>query len=186
MTSRCQSNAAPPLRHVGNAPIGLILAALNQSDDLFWRDKWRQSMPFSPHRDSDTLVLRDCLTHRPRDVLHSLDVVDRPEYAVEAFRLAVASVASLADGQPARALIARLRPNGKVAEHIDIGAYSDATDRYHLAIDDPPEAWIKVGGETVSMRPGQVWAIDKHVAHSAANDSATLPRTHLIVDVWRP
>ncbi len=168
---------------VGEMDVRPIVDVMHAHEDAF-DGSWRSRMPFTPHRDSDTMILRGPPTTRPRDVLHSLEVVDSPMMAVPEFSDAVAQVATLAVGTRARAMIVRLKPNGYVSVHADEGDYADQTERYHVALETKPLAWVVVETERVTLAPGEVWWLDKHQKHAAGNEGETA-RYHLIVDVFR-
>lgn len=167
---------------VGKIDVAPILVAL---DGVSWTEEpWRRHMPFSPHRDTDTITLRGPLSVRPRAIIESLEVVDRPLMECEPIRSAVWGIASLAHKAPARAMLCLLHPGGKVDQHVDDGRYAYLTDRYHVAVQTNDEAWLQVEGERRSLPLGGVWFFEKHKPHSAGNDGET-NRIHLIVDVWR-
>ena len=160
-----------------------VLSALQSIPDAFSGDLWRRQLRHSPHQDSGVLILRGQPTENPRDVLHGLKVVDREIYLTEALHTAVLAVAARSGCRPARALIAKLPPRGKVLPHTDIGLYAEATERFHVALETNPEAWLEFAGERRHFEPGDIWSVDKHVPHCGGNDGKT-PRMHLIVDVW--
>lgn len=168
--------------HVGKIDVAPIVEAL---DGVIWSNEaWRNRMPFSPHRDTDTITLRGPASVLPRAIMESLDIIDRPLMEMQAVRSAVWAVASLAGKAPARALLCLLRPGGKVTSHVDSGTYADLTDRYHVAIETNDKAWLQVEDEKQWLWPGDVWFFEKHKPHRAGNDGDT-PRIHMIVDVWR-
>jgi aspartyl/asparaginyl beta-hydroxylase len=170
------------LECIGKIDIDPILATLETVD---WdSEPWRRHMPFSPHRDTDTVTLRGPESVRPRAVLESLEIVDRPLMKDAAVSSVVWRIASMTHRAPARALLCSLRPHGKVMPHVDEGRYATLTDRYHVVLKSNEDAWLEVDGEKPPMLPGEVWFVDKHKPHSAGNDGNSA-RIHLIVDVWR-
>ena len=91
-------------------------------------------------------------------------------------------VAAELGGTLGRATLVALRPNGRVFPHVDAGAYYRIRDRFHLILRSPEGSPLSAGGETVTMRPGELWAFDNKTRHSADNPSRQ-PRVHLIFDV---
>lgn len=159
-----------------------ILAAMPEFDDIWGEERWRQTMPYTPHKDSETIALRRQPGSRPRDVLHQLASVATRHYACGPLAAALFQVVAHVQGRPARAMLVRLPPGGRVAPHTDTGIYADATERFHLPIITNPDAWMVVDDVKYHLKAGTVYALDKHVEHSAGNDGAS-PRIHMIVDV---
>ncbi|MDP1750679.1 MAG: aspartyl/asparaginyl beta-hydroxylase domain-containing protein [Reyranella sp.] len=85
-------------------------------------------------------------------------------------------------GQLSRAMIVRLKPQGRVFRHIDHGAYYAIRDRYHLVIQSPGGSEMKSGGETAIFQPGELWCFNNKAVHEAFNRSNDW-RIHLIFDL---
>ena len=85
-------------------------------------------------------------------------------------------------GRVGRAALVRLRPRGRVYEHVDRGLYYHLRDRYHLVLRSPLGSRLRAESEEVRMREGELWWFDNRLPHEAFND-ADEPRIHLIVDV---
>lgn len=158
-------------------------AVLARMAHLWQAETWRQKLRLSPHGETRSIILRGPPSTKPRDVLHSLDVIDRPGYGNPEFRTLVEGIASYVGGEPARALIAELPPEARVMQHTDTGTYAENTERFHLALQTNPLAILYCNGETCNVREGEVMWLDKHLPHSAINMGVT-SRVHLIVDVW--
>lgn len=161
-----------------------VLTALYGLQTPFVDGEWRRKVPYSPHGDSDTLVIVGPPSHAPRDVLNSLDLVPTQFSDVAAFKHAVAEVAEIVNAKPARAMIVALHPGGYVLQHTDTGAYAQATERYHVALQTNPATIMVVESESAYFAPGELWWLDKHARHSACN-LGRIMRVHLVVDVWR-
>jgi hypothetical protein len=169
------------IERVGYIEPGPILDALSHAD---WATGgWRARLPFSPHRDSDTLMVRGPAAFTARGVLESREIIDYPLFKEPAVNNAVWTVATIAHKAPARVMAIRLHPGGKVDQHRDRGSYADVTHRYHVALQTNAGAWLMVEGETRHLQAGEVWYIDKHLPHCGGNDGQ-VDRIHLIVDVW--
>jgi quercetin dioxygenase-like cupin family protein len=158
-----------------------ILRMLPELGPAWTEETWRQSLHFSPHRDSETIFLRRQPGNRPRDVLHQLASVCTMHHH-GALANAIEAICRHVGGRPARAMLVKLNPGGRVAPHTDIGIYAQATERFHLPVITNPGAWMRWGSERYHFAPGTVFAFDKHVEHEAGNDGAEA-RLHLIVDV---
>src|SRR6185312_11770638 len=82
----------------------------------------------------------------------------------------------------ARATLVRLKPGGKVYEHIDEGEYYKKRNRYHLVLQSPNGSVLNSGGENVTMRNGELWWFDNKKMHSALNYGDDW-RIHIIFDM---
>lgn len=56
---------------------------------------------------------------------------------------------------------------GEVGQHIDIGSYYQSRDRYHLAIQGTYD--YTVGGETVTINPGDLIWFNNKLSHGTKN-----------------
>ena len=94
----------------------------------------------------------------------------------------IEQLVSSMNGSFGRAVITKLRPNGKIPSHIDDRLYWLLRDRYHLVIKSSAGSLFRAGGEEVRMHEGELWWFDPTVTHSAYNDSEQ-GRIHIIVDI---
>lgn len=161
-----------------------ILAALVALQTPFADGAWRSAVRHTPHQDSDTLEIIGPPTHKPRDLIESLDLVPTQFFDVPAFRECVAAIADMTHGKPARAMLIALRPGGLVQQHADGGAYAYATERYHLALQTNAQSVMVVEDESAFFGCGELWWLDKHARHSACN-LGDFPRIHMVVDMWK-
>lgn len=119
---------------------------------------------------------------------HPVRYVGRPTAIAGALPRTAAFVRALArraHGVPGRAVLVRLRPHGRVYEHVDRGLYYQLRSRYHLVLASRDGSPLRAGGEQVRMQEGELWWFDNRQPHEAWND-ADAPRIHLIVDVLGP
>ena len=90
------------------------------------------------------------------------------------------------NGVPGRAVIAQLKPDGRIYSHIDDQLYWLLRDRYHLVVKCSEKGtWFKAGDEEAYMRQGELWWFDPTVYHEAHNVSDE-PRIHFVIDVLSP
>jgi len=86
-------------------------------------------------------------------------------------------------GVPGRAVIARLKPDGKIDSHIDDGLYWLLRDLYHLVVKCGEKGtWFQAGEEEAYMRQGELWWFDPTVYHEAHNVSDET-RIHFVIDI---
>lgn len=153
----------------------------------------RRDWPGSPHADVDSICLRGPKAWTPEHAFEddtnwlvphegsdSLSVLHH--FTVCAL---VAEMAREHNWNLGRVMLCRLKPGGRIAPHIDEGAYSVAHNRLHFVLQAGRGSLTTVGSQTLNLPPGTVWAFDHQQLHSAHNDD-TSPRIHLIVDIRRP
>jgi len=172
------------LQCLGRIDVGALEAAVVRHAADFGLATFRQSWPGTPHSDTETLYLRMPAAITVESIFESLDCQDGPLMHEPAFADAVAAVSGLVGGEPARAMIVRLRAGGRVARHTDQGAYADATRRFHLSVTTNAQCLMRVGSETAHAEPGEVYFFDKHAPHEVVNEGDT-DRIHLILDIWQ-
>lgn len=79
---------------------------------------------------------------------------------------------------------ARLPAGKSVGEHIDVGFVMCHSHRVHFCITSNPNVLFSVGGEVITMKPGEVWEINNCRMHGIKNQGDT-DRIHLMID-WFP
>jgi GNAT superfamily N-acetyltransferase len=161
-----------------------LASALADHGGMFNDLTWRQDHPASPHPDTETIYLRMPAEITLDTVFHGTEEVEYPAWGIGPLRDAAERLAAHVGGKLGRVMVIKLKPGGRIKEHIDQGSYAAATDRYHLPITTNDRAWLRAGDETVSMPAGSVFWFNKHELHDGANDGDT-DRVHLVVDVYR-
>ena len=87
-------------------------------------------------------------------------------------------------GVPGRAVIARLKPDGRIYKHKDDQLYWLLRDRYHLVVKcGEGGSHFKSGDEEVYMQQGELWWFDPTVYHEAHNTTDDY-RIHFVMDVF--
>lgn len=168
----------------GHIDVRPLVEALPIIEPQYTGGSWRAKLRGSPHGMAETVVLRGPPSSRPRDVLDALHVVtEAVTDTVQEIDDALTALAKLLHADIARAMIVRLPSYAAVTAHIDTGKYADATERYHVPLVTNSRSVVVVEPELKVMETGDVWWIDKHKPHRAANYGET-PRVHLIFDTW--
>ena len=155
----------------------------------------RRSYQGSSHPDTDAIVLRGpkdlskALLCKPEDVTHYGSLTRYHE----TYRLVLKALARLGitgteniKNRLGFVMVARLRPNGKVLGHIDMGDYANRSQRYHITLSDGAAKFnVKKenGWEVVERRQGDFWVFPHKVPHSAVNETDDV-RDELIFDVF--
>ena len=168
--------------HVDTIP---LLAELDAAPEMWLVDTSRQRK-VRCQRHTRNIFLRAPRKPLPPGARNANDVHDsRIAPAAGKFPRALAyceSVAEALGGTLGRATLVALLPHSRVLPHVDAGAYYRIRDRFHLVLRSPGGSPLSAGGETVVMRPGELWAFDNKARHWADNPSGE-PRVHLIFDM---
>jgi len=81
-----------------------------------------------------------------------------------------------------RVLLTKLAPGKRIYKHVDSGDHARYYERFHVVIQATPGCLFIAGGETVTMRTGEVWWFQNQAEHEVVNNG-TDDRIHLIVDI---
>jgi hypothetical protein len=114
-------------------------------------------------------------TDRTRlDAFQDEPALERCEYVPEVLR---------AFACPLRAVrFLSLAPGAVILEHTDGGlSREDGEVRLHIPVTTNPEVELIVGGEPLTLLPGECWYINADLPHRAAN-RGTSARVHLVID----
>lgn len=161
-----------------------ILETLRAAPSVFNEETWRKDHLGSSHTDVETAFIRYPVVKTAYDVFQSEELEDRALYFKPSVKDIILSLANYLRKNPARAIIAKLKPKGVIKTHIDQGKYADMTERYHIALETNSKSYLSCGEESLNIPQGHCYWFNKHIEHSAINEGAT-PRLHLIVDFWR-
>lgn len=172
----------------GNIDISPILAELAAVPQLWHADRSRQRK-VRCQRNTLNIFLRTPRKPLPAGAKNANDVHES-RVAPAARKLPSAlkfceTIAERSGGELGRATLVSLLPGKKVFPHVDAGAYYRIRDRYHLVLKSSRGSPLTAEGETALMWPGELWAFDNKVTHSAENRSGE-PRVHLIFDILPP
>lgn len=80
-------------------------------------------------------------------------------------------------------LIAKLKPNGVAAKHVDSGEFLEPIHRLHIPLQTNPECMYQIEGGDVNMKVGSMYEIGNQRRHGVINSGAS-DRIHLIVNVY--
>lgn len=84
-----------------------------------------------------------------------------------------------------RIMIVKLDPGGSVPPHIDTGSYFQSYYRLHVPFVTNPEVvfYGEEGSLPAHMAAGYLFQLDNRRTHSVVNNSKSLHRIHLIIDI---
>lgn len=154
-------------------------------NNVAWLLDTGRQQAIAVQRHTQSIFLRRGIRPRESDV--QLNDVHESETTPAACRFPVIvdllyRLAAQLGGALGRALLVRLAPESVVYPHVDEGAYYRVRDRYHYVIDSPSGSILTAGGETVTMKTGELWWFDNKQLHSSRNDGSGW-RVHLIFDL---
>lgn len=161
-----------------------ILAEIRANRELWYVNQVRRQT-VRDQAETNNISLRRGVT--PKDKSVSLDDTQQVEETGNWARFPnttslLARFASDEQGELARAMLVRLKPQGRVLSHVDRGAYYACRDRYHLVIQSPGGSEMGAGGEWAVWQAGELWCFNNKVVHEALNRSTDW-RVHLIFDL---
>ncbi|WP_376961169.1 aspartyl/asparaginyl beta-hydroxylase domain-containing protein [Azospirillum sp. A26] len=164
--------------------VGPIMSELRLNRTLWYVDQRRQAR-VRVQSQTNSIGLRRGVPSGDRsvrleDVQAVADTDHRPKFPRTMAILS--SIAEAEQGELARAMLVRLKPQGKVHGHVDEGSYYARRDRYHLVLHSPDGSDMRCGDERALFRVGQLWCFDNKGFHEAFNHSDDW-RTHLIFDL---
>jgi len=175
------------IRVSAGADVRHLLYSLSRQPEIWNEITARQSFEDSPHKDTECIFLRWASDPNPEAAFTDLVAVDYLALRkLPEFRSAVSQVYSEVQGTKlGRAILVKLKPGGVIIPHADEGAYADHYERFHLVLDSEVSTTFYCDGESVEMRPGEVWWFNHKLEHWVINPT-TQSRTHLIVDAVAP
>lgn len=80
-------------------------------------------------------------------------------------------------------MIANLRPNKIIPEHIDVAQSFTYSHRLHIPLVTNKDAIFTVGGESMNMEVGNCYEVNNKQLHSVVNNGDT-DRIHLLFDIY--
>ena len=165
-----------------NIPVDGLVDEIQQHENLWSANTSRQDT-IRVQRHTNTIFLRSAVK-RP-DLHVNENQESRPTAVSQLFPKALQFMSAIAqefNAELSRATIVRLMPHSSVPMHIDIGSYYLIRNRYHLVLVSSEGSVMSAGGESVCMRPGELWWFDNKQHHDAHNTSSAW-RLHYIFDL---
>ena len=172
-------------RIADSVAVGPFLAELDAAPEMWLANTSRQRN-VRCQRHTQSIFLRAPKKPLPPGAKNANDVHEsRVARAARKFPRTLAfceRISNELDASLGRATLVALLPESQVFPHVDAGAYYRIRDRLHLVLKSADGSPLTAAGETVVMRPGELWAFNNKALHSAENPSRE-PRVHLIFDL---
>ncbi len=175
-------------------PVQPLLDKLAEHPDLWGLITARQAYPGSAHKETESIYLRWATDESLAGGFFCLESRDHEEtinkLAPEIWDLMNAALSAILGDMReltekpdiGRVLLTRMKPGGRITEHVDEGPYADKYDRFHVCLSGYSQ--FSCGGQMRVMEPGTLWWFNHKVEHSVVN--ADLDRIHLIIDLVAP
>ena len=179
-------NIGVACRELGAVDIRSLRDAVLEQDEKAWSENQIRQAVFDVHQLTQSIVLLFMdLDSWPRIV------VSREPGWARLSDVAMPLIDGILErsyppgGQLIRAMVARLRPGGKIMPHVDKHPSFHAGHRIHVPLTTNSRVRFVIDGVPRQFEPGQAYEINNQKAHSVANKGAT-DRLHLIFDYVPP
>jgi len=170
-------------KQLGKMDVSLIKTELATTKLWNWLSL-RKKAYNSGHGDVDDIILRFQSVEKHKEPVNFMDDMECVDYiSQDSLPITMEAIKNMTMHRPiGRIIIASLRPNGKIADHIDEGNYALNHDRYHIVVQTNPSVIFRCDDEEVNMEEGSIWWFDNKKVHSVKNNG-TIHRIHIIIDV---
>ncbi len=176
--------AFPSIKRVRRIDIAGVVEAIKDNPSLWTDNTFRQTATRTAHRDTETIYLHAPASIEGRALVDVVPTVDHRGAEIPALAAFLARIRAAHKWPLARLMIVNLKPGGRIVQHSDGGDFADATERFHAPLLTNPWAWLRSGTDTVNLRAGVLYWVNKHIPHEGANEGST-PRWHAIADYYR-
>ena len=167
-----------------NLEVGPLLAEIQHKEHLWLIDTGRQDR-IRCQRDTQTIFLRSVKKPLPPGIKgRDVHASRRTRLSSELPTISewLNNFCSQIGGELGRSMVVRLKPQGKIYAHRDIGDYYQIRDRYHLIIKSQGQSVLRCSDDQVTVNTGQVWWLNNKEEYEETNISDDW-RIHLIVDL---
>lgn len=172
-------------------PVGSLVRAIDCRPDLWKQNTWRQDDAWG-QQDTEAIMFRWANGNGFDKVRDSISVVETGlfEEIPEAFPIIEEALAHIEATELGRVFVVKLKPDGRVYPHADVGVYSDKFERFHICLQaeegfqyytQHPMGPVQVCG----MAPGDLWWFNHKRVHWAYNGGET-DRISIVLDCVAP
>lgn len=168
---------------------GSLLAVLNKrGPDIWKRNTWRQDEA-GGQQDTEAVMFRWAFENNFASVRDSLSVKVEPalmetfDVSMPIFKECLFAIGAIEWG---RTFVVKLKPNGRVYPHADVGIYADHYERFHLCLQADQEFSYYTQHPTgpvqrVNMRAGELYWFNHKRIHWAHNGGKN-DRISIVID----
>lgn len=168
-----------------------LLAQISVIPNIWSENTWRQDEA-GGMSDTEAIMLRWAAANSFESVRDSVSCIntvnmDRLSAAKPLLERIVAAVGAIDIG---RVFIVKLKPEGRIYPHSDVGIYADTFERFHLCLHAPLEFEFYSQHPTgpiqmCNMQAGELWWFNHKRVHWAYNGGVT-DRISMIFDAVAP
>jgi hypothetical protein len=178
---------------IGKIPKELNLKTLNMIEELEWDFNNQRQKTYKPHKDTKSIILR----FKPKWVLdlEGANCYDGESYQLEYYPLfykykhlvseylnILSKTYEISDYG---CMIVKLKPNGLISPHIDVGNYFTNCCRIHIPLKTSNKVKFYFDKKETKMKVGNFYQIDNtKISHSVHNDG-DIDRIHIIFDLFK-
>jgi hypothetical protein len=169
------------LRKHAQYDIDAIKEYVSKFSDEWLIDTSRQKMSHT-HKDTNTYYVyknnlqwkfgEEFVTHR----------ISTDDALLELLEPIISDLEKIHNGVRGNVLLIKLTAKENIPIHEDSGDYLMLTRRNHIPIITTGDVVFGVGGDRVSMQPGECWEINNYRLHWVDNNS-DIDRVHLLIDI---
>lgn len=157
---------------------------LRANEDCWLLDTSRQDR-IACQRDTQTIFLRVAATARGPGIPAASVHPSRDSKVSRRFPRTMAWLdrfSNQLEGELGRAMLVRLKPNGRIHRHVDRGDYYRVRHRFHVMLESPEGCWLECDGERWATETGQIIWFDNKCPYEEGNPTREWS-VRLIVDV---
>jgi Aspartyl/Asparaginyl beta-hydroxylase len=169
-----------PIRSLGHVDTARLAARVMATEESVWRADNRRQDEYEVHAETQSIILVFFTGWPEVHVSHAAGWDGFNDVAMPVIDTIIAKNYR-PGGLILRAVLARLQPNCRIDNHIDIHPSFSIAHRIHVPLVTNPNVEFIVGGEPIATRPGHAFELNNKMAHSVAN-RGDCSRVHLIFD----
>lgn len=173
-----------PVHNLGMVDTQALSEAVLNATSAAWQEETLRQDRYEQHHDTESLILCFC------DGWPNLKMMKGPAWD-RLYPVAAPVINEILDrgyqrgGKVVRMMAAKLKPGGHIPLHSDTHPSFSIGHRIHVPLKTNDNIEFIVGGQTITMMPGQAYEIDNQRNHQVTNGGSD-DRIHLIFDYIPP
>jgi hypothetical protein len=171
------------VHHLGKVDISEIKSLLDTKAPEEWLENTLRQKNFSVHKDTVSIVLKWCANAAVDTPVETTRYYDEFEPLLRPVLDLIQDAYGYENPVVRKAMFAKLRAGGTIAEHVDGAVALRMVHRIHIPIVTNDDVHFFIDETDFSFKVGEVIEFDNTRFHAVKNDSAE-DRIHLIVDYY--